>query len=93
MPLTQAQLNNDLLTIKVLHGRLGDDYAKSLAYYTGNRWYLNHLFRKCLLIGYYLEALERYNADGSDETENIITNSDVESIIDASYRELEEWNT
>ncbi len=92
MSLIQTQLNNDLLSIKVFHGRLGDDYAKSLAYHTGNWWYVQHLFKKCLLVGYYIEILERYNADGSDENENIITNSDAESIIDACYRETEEWN-
>ena len=93
MPLIQAQLNKDLLNIKIFHGRLGDDWAKSMAYHTGNWWYVQHLFRKSLLVGYFLEALERYNANGSDTTENVINNSDAESIIDACYRELEEWNT
>ncbi|GAF94572.1 unnamed protein product, partial [marine sediment metagenome] len=56
-----------------------------MAYHTGNWWYVQHLFRKSLLVGYYLEVLERYNANGSDTTENVINNSDTESIIDACY--------
>lgn len=93
MPLTQEKLNNDLLTIKTFHGRLGDEYARSLAYHTGNFWHLDHLFQKTFLVGNYIEVLQRYNADGSDTLENIVTNSDAESIIDACYRELEQWNT
>jgi len=93
MPLIQTKLNDDLLRIKTLHARLGNDYSLSLAFHTGNSWYLNHLFKKTYLVGVYIEILERYNADGSDETENIITNSQCESIIDACYRETEEWNT
>ena len=92
MPLTQAALNNDLLKIKVFHGRLGNDYATSLAYHSGNWWYLKHLFRKCLLVGIYIEILERYNANGSDDLENVITGGDVANIIDACYRETEQWN-
>ena len=92
MPLTQSQLNDDILRIKVSHAKLGDDYAKSLAYGTGNFWYLQYLCNKAELIGIYVEILEMYNADGSDEVENVLTNAQIESIIDSAYRETEEWN-
>ena len=91
-PLTQTILNADILRIKVFHGRLGEDFAKSLGYHTGNWWYINHLKMKGFLVGRYIQILERYNADGSDTIENTITFTDVEGIIDDSYRQLEQWN-
>ena len=91
--LTQELLNGDILRIKVFHGRLGEEFANSLGYHTGNFWYINHLKMKGFLIGKYIRALERYNADGSDAIENVITNADVEALIDDAYRQLEQWNT
>jgi len=92
MPLTQSQLNEDILNIKIFHSRLGNDRSLALAYHTGNWWYVNFLTRKSMLIGLYICILERYNADGSDSVENVITNADVGAIIDDAYRELEQWN-
>ncbi len=93
MSLTQTQLNGDILRIKVLHGRLGDDWAKSLAYHTGGWWYLRFLQNKVHHVGICIRILERYDADASDEDTNVISDADAEAIIDSCYRECEEWNT
>lgn len=93
MSLTQTQLNDDILRIELLHGRLGDDLSKSMGYHSGNWWYIKHLTRKALLVGRYIEILYRYNADGSDTLENVLTDTEIEGIIDDSYRQLEQYNT
>jgi len=92
MPLIQTQLNGDILRIKILHSRLANHRSLSLAYHTGNVWYQEHLHKKSYFVGVCIEILERYNADGTDTIENVISNADVEAIIDSCYRELEEWN-
>ena len=92
-PLTQEILNGDILRIKVFYSRLGEEFAKSLGYHIGNVWYITHLKNKSFLVGKYIRALERYNADGSDTVENVLSNDQIEAIVDDSYRQLEQWNT
>jgi hypothetical protein len=96
LKLSQEQLNEDIGIIQLLHGRLGDELAKSLAYHTGNYWHIKHLDRKNQLIGAYLDILYGYNLVGSDEINelyNVLTADDMISVIDYSYRLLEPYNT
>lgn len=94
--LSQTQLNVDILNIKILHGKLGDDLAKSLAYHTGGLGYLNHLNQQNFMIGVYVDILEHYVISGDTSVANyynVLTLDNVEGIIDDCYRVLEKYNT
>jgi len=94
--LNQSQLNNDLGIIQLFHGRLGDDLAKSMAYHTGNFWYVDHLNTKNILVSKYVVLLQDYNIVGDttiNNEYNILTENDIQAIIDHCYRLLEPYNT
>lgn len=93
--LSQAQLNSDIAIIQLLHGRLGLDLSKSLAYGTGNFIYLSELNKKNILISKYIDLLYKFDIKGDHEaTEyyNILTVDDIQNIIDDAYRQLEKYN-
>lgn len=89
------QLSKDIGIIQLFHSRLGLDLANAMAYHTGNFWYIDFLNIRNILIGNYLEILYSYEIVG-DETannaQNVLTMSDIESIIDHCYRELDKYN-
>jgi len=94
--LDQSQLNTDIAIIQLLHGRMGHDFAKTLAAHTGNMMYIKSFNQKNILIGYYIDILYRYEVIGDKtvtEYYNVLTVSDIESIVDDCYRELEKYNT
>ena len=94
--LNQSQLNDDIGIIELFHGRLGNDLAKSMAYHTGNYWYIKHLNTKNILVSKYVVLLQDYNIVGDttiNNTYNILTESDIQAIIDHCYRLLEPYNT
>ena len=94
--LNQSQLNDDIGIIELFHGRLGNDLAKSMAYHTGNFWYIKHLNTKNILVSKYVVLLQDYNIVGDttiNNTYNILTESDIQAIIDHCYRLLEPYNT
>jgi hypothetical protein len=93
--LDQTKLNDDVAIIQLLHSRLGLDLSSSMAYGTGNFWYLRHLNNKNILITDYLDILRKHDILGDDEITdqyNVLTISDINSIIDDCYRELERYN-
>jgi hypothetical protein len=92
----QNQLNEDIATIQILHARLGNDLAKSMAYGTGNFMFISQLNKRNILISVYRDILYRYEVIGdTDTTEyyNVLTMDDIQAIIDDCYRELEKYNT
>ena len=94
--LNQLQLNDDIGIIELFHGRLGDDLAKSMAYHTGNFWYVDHLNTKNILVSKYIVLLQDYNIVGDttiNNEYNILTENDIQAIIDHCYRLLEPYNT
>ena len=94
--LNQSQLNDDIGIIELFHGRLGNDLAKSMAYQTGNFWYIKHLNAKNVLVSKYVVLLQDYIIVGDttiNNTYNILTESDIQAIIDHCYRLLEPYNT
>jgi hypothetical protein len=94
--LDQTQLNSDIATIQLLHGRLGEDLAKSLAYHTGDFEFLSYLNKRNILISKYIEILYRYQVIGDvpvTEYYNVLTIQNIQDMIDDSYRELEKYNT
>ena len=94
--LNQSQLNDDIGIIELFHGRLGNDLAKSMAYHTGNYWYIKHLNTKNILVSKYVVLLQDYDIVGDttiNNTYNILTESDIQAIIDHCYRLLEPYNT
>ena len=94
--LNQSQLNDDIGIIELFHGRLGNDLAKSMAYHTGNFWYIKHLNTKNILVSKYVVLLQDYIIVGDttiNNTYNILTESDIQAIIDHCYRLLEPYNT
>ena len=93
--LSDAQLIEDRAVIQLLHGRLGLDLARSMAYHTGNFWHIEFLNMKNQLISEYLEILSLFNIKGdatATNQYNVLTITDIESIIDGCYRQLEEYN-
>ena len=93
--LNNTQLIEDRATIQLLHSRLGLDLARSMAYHTGNFWHIEFLNIKNQLIGEYLEILSLFNIRGDAEATNhynVLTLTEIESIIDDCYRQLEEYN-
>jgi len=94
--LNQSQLNDDIGIIELFHGRLGNDLAKSMAYHTGNFWYIKHLNTKNILVSKYVVLLQDYNIVGDttiNNIYNILTEVDIQAIIDHCYRLLEPYNT
>lgn len=94
--LSQTQLNEDVLNIKILHAKLGNDIAKSFAFHSGNLQYLEHLNQQNFMIGVYVDILEDYSIRGDASVANyynVLTLSNIESIIDDCYRVLEKYNT
>ena len=94
--LNQSQLNDDIGIIELFHGRLGNDLAKSMAYHTGNFWYIKHLNTKNILVSKYVVLLQDYDIVGDttiNNTYNVLTESDIQAIIDHCYRLLEPYNT
>ena len=94
--LNQSQLNDDIGIIELFHGRLGNDLAKSMAYHTGNFWYIKHLNTKNILVSKYVVLLQDYDIVGDttiNNKYNILTESDIQAIIDHCYRLLEPYNT
>jgi len=94
--LDQAQLNTDIGIIQLLHGRLGDHFARSMAYHTGNFWHIDSLNRKNQAVGNYINILYAYDIKGDSTVNavyNILTENDIQSIIDFCYRLLEPYNT
>ena len=94
--LNQSQLNDDIGIIELFHGRLGNDLAKSMAYHTGNFWYIKHLNTKNILVSKYVVLLQDYDIVGDttiNNKYNILTGSDIQAIIDHCYRLLEPYNT
>lgn len=93
--LSQTQLNNDIANIQVLHGRLGNDFAKCLAYHTGGLSNLKALNQTNVLIGHYKDILYRYEVVGDSTLNNLkntLTTTDIEAIVDDCYRRLEKYN-
>jgi hypothetical protein len=93
---SQVQLNSDIATIQLLHGRLGLDLSKSFSYHTGNFLFLKELNKRNIIISKYIEILYRYEviSDVSiTEYYNVLTVQDIQDIIDDAYRELEKYNT
>lgn len=91
----QTQLSSDIATIQLLHGRLGLDLSKSLAYHTGNFMFLSQLNKKNILISKYVDLLYKYDIKGQTSTNdyyNVLTEEDIQAIIDDAYRELEKYN-
>lgn len=96
LALSQSQLNSDIGTIQVLHARLGLDLANCMAYHTGNFMFIAALNRRNITIGNYLDILTSYTVVGDEvitENYNVLTISDVQSIIDDCYREMNKYNT
>lgn len=96
LALNQLQLNDDIGIIQLLHGRLGNDLAKSMAYHTGNFSYIKHLNVKNILVGKYKDLLYFYTIMGDSTVNaiyNILTEEDIQAIIDHCYRLLEPYNT
>lgn len=94
--LDQTQLENDIAIIQLLHGRLGEDLAKSFAYGTGNFIYLRTLNNKNILISKYIDLLYKFHIYGDTtptEHYNVLTLQDIQDVIDDCYRELERYNT
>ena len=94
--LNQSQLNDDIGIIELFHGRLGNDLAKSMAYHTGNFWYVDHLNTKNILVSEYVTLLQDYIIVGDttiNNTYNILSEDDIQAIIDHCYRLLEPYNT
>jgi hypothetical protein len=94
--LDQDQLNSDIAIIQLLHGRLGEDVAKSFAFHTGNFMYLKTLNDKNILISKYIDLLYKFHVIGdtkSTEHYNVLTIQDIQDVIDDCYRELERYNT
>lgn len=94
--LTQSQLNEDIAAIQLLHSRLGLDLCKCMAYHTGNFWFISELNKRNILIGNYIDILYRQEVIGDStisDSYNILSTSDIESIVDDCYRELEKYNT
>ena len=94
--LSRDQLTHDIAIIQLFHGRLGNDLSKSMAYHTGNFWYIDQLNKKNLLITAYLQILDFYDIKGDStitEKYNRLSVDDIQSIIDNSYRLLEVYNT
>lgn len=94
--LSQTQLNADILNVKILHAKLGNDLAKSLAYHTGGLEYLNHLNQQNFMVGVYVDILENYTISGDatvTDYYNVLTLDNIEGIIDDCYRVLEKYNT
>lgn len=94
--LNQSQLNDDIGIIELFHGRLGNDLAKSMAYHTGNFWYVEHLNTKNILVSEYVTLLQDYVIVGDttiNNTYNILSEDDIQAIIDHCYRLLEPYNT
>jgi DNA polymerase III delta prime subunit len=93
--LNQTQLNLDIATIQLLHGRLGLDLATSLSFGTGNFMFLNLLNKRNILISKYKDLLYKFQVIGDSvptEYYNILTVDDIQNIIDDAYRELEKYN-
>lgn len=93
--LDTTQLNEDIGIIQLLHSRLGLDLANAMAYHTGNFWYVEFLNNKNQLIAEYLELLNMYEIVGDatvTNAKNVLTITEIESIIDDAYRELEAYN-
>ena len=94
--LDQTQLESDIASIQLLHSYLGNDFAKSLGYGTGNFIYLKELNNRNLLISKYIDILYKFTVIGDTETTeyyNVLTVQDIQDIIDDAYRELERYNT
>ena len=94
--LDQTQLNADIAAIQILHGRLGLDLSKSLAYHSGNNTYLRELNKRNILVSKYMDILSRYQVIGdtiTTEYYNVLTVEDLQAVIDDAYRELERHNT
>ena len=94
--LNETQLNRDRAIIQLLHGRLGLDLSRSMSYHTGNFWYIEHLNRKNILVANYLEILSKYTLYGNPVITllyNVLSISEIESIIDDCYRLLNKYNT
>lgn len=93
--LNQSQLNDDIGIIQLFHGRLGDDLAKAMAYHTGNFTYVEHLNTKNILAGKYLQILQDYIIKGDSTINalyNVLTEDQIQAIIDYCYRLLEPYN-
>ena len=93
--LSQPQLNQDIATISVMHARLGDDLAKSLAYHTGGLTFLNELCNKNIAVGICVDILTHYNVMGdaaASALHNVLTIEEVERMIDYCYRQLHKYN-
>ena len=93
--LNKQLLADDIARIQLLHSRLGHDFAKSLAYHTGNFMFLKKLDRKNVLIGDYLDVLNFFEIKGDyvvTNKYNVLNVQEIESIIDDCYRELEKYN-
>jgi hypothetical protein len=93
--LSQAQLDEDIALIQLLHGRLGLDVATSFMYGTGNFIYLKTLNNKNILISKYIDLLYKFRVKGEstrNDVYNVLTTQDIQDIIDDSYRVLEKYN-
>ncbi len=89
------QLNEDIGIIQLLHGRLGLDLANSMAYHTGNFWFVDFLNTKNILISNYLEILNMYEIIGDaavTDLNNVLSIEEIGFIIDHCYRELDTYN-
>lgn len=94
--LDTTQLETDIAAIQVLHARLGQDLAKSMAYHTGNFMYIKRLNDKNVLTSVYIDILYKYYPVNNEEISNaynVLTMTEVQSIIDDCYRQLERYNT
>ena len=95
LELSRAQLDEDIAIIQLFHGRLGDELATSLASHTGNFWHIKHLDIKNQLVGKYIDILysyDIYNNSTINAAYNILTQDDIQSVIDYCYRLLEPYN-
>ena len=93
--LDTAQLNEDIGIIQLLHSRLGLDLANAMTYHTGNFWFVDFLNIKNILIGNYLEILNKYEIIGDatvTDAHNVLSIVEIESIIDDCYRELDKYD-
>ena len=96
LKLSLTQLGDDVGMIQIMHARLGLALAKAMAYHTGNFMFIDKLNKKNMLVGDYIDILERYDILGDttiNDLNNVLTEEDIEAIIDDCYRELEKFNT
>ena len=92
MAITTTILNNHITAIQVLHAELGLDLSNALRL---GRVDISDLDESTKIVSKYVKMLSVYNASAGTTTgnndANCLTESNINSIIDHSYRLLNEY--